>query len=60
MFKPWVKSGTTEHNVCVDRKVDNFNLQLSIEEADRMQKLRDLQMKVKCFQNNNLKKFEKD
>ena len=44
-----LKIGTTEHNVCVDRKMDNANLTIGIAngmyQIDRSSKARDLQIK---------------
>ena len=44
-----LKIGTTEHNVCVDRKMDNANLAIGIangmNQIDRSSKARDLQIK---------------
>ncbi len=37
-----LKSGTTEYNVCVDRKIDNINLAIGINRAANESRLRDL------------------
>ena len=54
-----LKIGTTEHNVCVDRKIDNVNLAIGISngmaQIERSSKARDNQIKSDIFWKNHAK-----
>ena len=58
-----LKIGTTEHNVCVDRKIDNVNLAIGISngmaQIERSSKARDNQIKSDIFWKNNAKNARK-